>query len=234
MRHGDLQLRSGNGVASKPSWALLWARIGFTGKNPPIFIILEQATPDIRQEALNVMQYDSGFEPYLQYPDTAPLDQWRELNRSLRWSAFHFYHYGRRYEENCARCPKTMASLAQIPQPWVAQRMPAAMFSVLKPKTRIPPHTGVANVRLVVHLPLVVPPGCGFRVGNEVREWRVGQAWVFDDTIEHEAWNESDQVRVILICDVWNPRLSATERELIRTILQAMDEFNGFVQQGAL
>ena len=103
------------------------------------------------------------------------------------------------------------------------------MFSALKPKTRIPPHTGVANFRLVVHLPLVVPPGCGFRVGGETREWRVGEGWVFDDTIEHEAWNDSEEPRHILICDVWSPRLSPEERTAIAAIITATDSFNGTV-----
>ena len=94
------------------------------------------------------------------------------------------------------------------------------MFSVLKPKTRIPPHTGAANFRLVVHLPLVLPAGCGFRVGGEQREWRLGEAWVFDDTIEHEAWNDSDQTRIIL---------SEEERAAIRAVIAATESFNGVV-----
>jgi aspartyl/asparaginyl beta-hydroxylase (cupin superfamily) len=101
------------------------------------------------------------------------------------------------------------------------------MFSVLQPRTRIPPHTGVANTRLVVHLPLIVPEGCGFRVGSETRAWREGEAWVFDDTIEHEAWNDSDRPRTILICDVWNPRLSGAERDAITSVMNAMDRFSG-------
>lgn len=108
------------------------------------------------------------------------------------------------------------------------------MFSLLRPQTRIPPHTGVANVRLVVHLPLIVPPGCGFRVGNETRIWREGEAWVFDDTIEHEAWNDSDRDRYVLIFDVWNPRLSPAERELITAVMAAMDRYNGIVADGSL
>lgn len=188
---------------------------------------LEAATQAIRGELLEILAGDSGFTPYIAYPDGAPLDQWAELNHSPRWSAFHFYHFGQRNEENCRRCPRTMEALAALPQPQVPNRMPAAMFSVLQPRTRIPPHTGVANVRLVTHLPLIVPPGCGFRVGNETRSWKPGEAWVFDDTIEHEAWNESDSPRVILICDIWNPRLSPGERELIGGMMLAMDRFNG-------
>jgi aspartyl/asparaginyl beta-hydroxylase (cupin superfamily) len=106
------------------------------------------------------------------------------------------------------------------------------MFSILRPRTRIPPHTGVANTRLVLHLPLIVPAGCGFRVGGETRLWTEGEAWVFDDTINHEAWNDSEKPRAILICDVWSPFLSAGERDLIAQLLGALDRFNGGSLQG--
>lgn len=86
------------------------------------------------------------------------------------------------------------------------------MFSTLAPRTRIPPHTGTSNVRTTVHLPLVLPEGCGFRVGSQTRERRVGQAWTFDDTIEHEAWNDSDQPREVLFLDAGNPPLTEAER----------------------
>jgi aspartyl/asparaginyl beta-hydroxylase (cupin superfamily) len=98
---------------------------------------------------------------------------------------------------------------------WTSRRSPArAVFSLLAPHTRIPPHTGVANTRLVCHLPLIVPPDCGFRVGETTCEWRVGEAFVFDDTIEHEAWNESDELRVVLIIDLWPPALVRTAGRL--------------------
>ena len=101
------------------------------------------------------------------------------------------------------------------------------MYSLLKPATRIPPHTGVTNVRLVTHLPLVVPPGCGFRVGNDTREWIEGKAWVFDDTIEHEAWNESDRLRVVFIFDIWHPHLAPAERAMITALMKGLNEFAG-------
>jgi aspartate beta-hydroxylase len=182
---------------------------------------LEAATGPILRED------QAGFAPYIHYHDHLPLDQWRELNHSPRWSAFHFYEKGQQVEERCRRAPATMEVLSRLPQAQVPLRSPAALFSVLQPKTRIPPHTGVANFRLVVHLPLIVPPGCGFRVGGETRQWRIGEAWVFDDTIEHEAWNDSDQTRIIFICDVWNPRLSPDERAVIGEIIAATDAFNG-------
>jgi len=189
---------------------------------------LEAATPAIQRELARILVEDeAGFAPYIQYDDHQPLEQWRELNKSPRWSAFHFYDAGRERTDRTARAPATMAAVKSLPQAEVDLRSPTAMFSVLKPRTRIPPHTGIANFRLVVHLPLVLPAGCGFRVGGETREWRLGEAWVFDDTIDHEAWNDSDEIRIILICDIWSPRLSPAEREAIRAVIAATDAFRG-------
>ncbi|HKU13429.1 MAG TPA: aspartyl/asparaginyl beta-hydroxylase domain-containing protein [Steroidobacteraceae bacterium] len=189
---------------------------------------LEAATEPMQQELAAILREDqAGFAPYIHYDDHMPLDQWRELNHSPRWSAFHFYEKGQPVAERCRRAPATMAVLSRLPQAQVPLRSPSALFSVLQPKTRIPPHTGVANFRLVVHLPLIVPPGCGFRVGGETRQWRLGEAWVFDDTIEHEAWNDSEQTRIIFICDIWSPRLSPDERVVIGEIIAATDAFNG-------
>jgi aspartyl/asparaginyl beta-hydroxylase (cupin superfamily) len=102
---------------------------------------------------------------------------------------------------------------------------PTAMFSCLDPHTVIPAHTGETNTRLIVHLPLVVPAGCSFRVGNETREWRYGKAFVFDDSIEHEARNEGDELRVVLIFDVWNPQLTAAERELVAGLVNGVRDY---------
>ena len=192
----------------------------------PYLAELEERTADIQAELLEVLRGDAGLEPYVAYPDDVPLDHWTTLNNSADWSAFHFYKAGVRVEANCARCPATMEAIGLLPQPRVRNRSPAAMFSILKPKTHIPPHTGVANTRLVLHLPLVVPPRCEFRVGAETRAWKTGEAWVFDDTIEHEAWNGSDQVRTVLICDVWQPRLTETDRAMITTVMESIDAFS--------
>jgi hypothetical protein len=189
---------------------------------------LEAAAPAIREELLRILAEDhAGFTPYVHYEDHLPLDQWRELNHSPKWTAFHFYESGRPIEERCRRAPRTYAAVTALPQPDVALRSPTALYSALVPKARIPPHTGVANFRLLVHLPLIVPGNGFFRVGNETREWRAGEAWVFDDTIEHEAWNDSDQLRVILICDVWSPYLSPEERAAIAGAIAATDAFRG-------
>ena len=120
-------------------------------------------------------------------------------------------------------CPETAALLDGLPLADHSGRAPTVFFSLLEPHTRIPPHTGVSNTRAIIHLPLMLPPGCGFRVGGETREWEIGRAWAFDDTIEHEAWNDSDQMRAILIFDVWNPHLTEEERALLRTFYASAD-----------
>ena len=177
---------------------------------------------------------DSQLTPYIRYDAHLPLDQWRELNHSPRWSAWHLYDHGLPIQQRWNRVPATVAALSALPQARVPRRSPSALFSVLAPKTRIPAHHGVANFRLVVHLPLILPGACGFRVGGETREWRYGEAWVFDDTIEHEAWNDSDQVRVIFICDIWSPRLSPEERQAIAATIEATDQFSGVVPSGSI
>jgi aspartate beta-hydroxylase len=188
---------------------------------------IEAATDAIREEFLQILKLEDGFTPYITYPDDVPLNQWAELNNSPNWSAFHLYKMGEIVAENAAKCPKTMALMDGAPTPVQPGRTPAAMFSLLKPKTRIPPHTGVSNVRLVTHVPLIIPEGCGFRVGNTTRQWEPGNAWVFDDTIEHEAWNDSDKLRVVLIFDIWHPQLNTTEREMITAMSAGMNAFHG-------
>ncbi|HKS58163.1 MAG TPA: aspartyl/asparaginyl beta-hydroxylase domain-containing protein, partial [Steroidobacteraceae bacterium] len=89
----------------------------------------------------------------------------------------------------------------------------------------------VNNTRLIVHLPLIIPPGCGFRVGGEEREWQPGKAFVFDDTIEHTAWNDSDEPRAVFIFDIWNPEVSAQERALVSAAVAGVSDFYGFPQQ---
>jgi aspartyl/asparaginyl beta-hydroxylase (cupin superfamily) len=112
-------------------------------------------------------------------------------------------------------CPETAAALAALPQNRIPGKAPTAFFSILKPGAHIPPHTGVTNTRAIIHLPLVVPPGCTFRVGGETRAWQEGEAFAFDDTIEHEAWNRSAETRIVLIFDVWNPHLTEAEQKLL-------------------
>lgn len=186
----------------------------------PWFEQLEAATGAIRAELIRLWGEadEPGFRPYVRFDASAPVNQWAELNHSPKWSAYFLWEDGQPIPEHLARCPATAEALAKAPLLDIPGKSPTVMFSILKPRTRIPPHTGSSNVRSTVHLPLVVPEGCGFRVGATTREWRVGEAWAFDDTIEHEAWNDSDQPRAILILDVWNPLLSEAERAAVRAL----------------
>jgi aspartate beta-hydroxylase len=206
---------------SKPTWMYfpeLPAIEFFERSHFPWLEALEAASPEIRSELLRVLVTDrEGLQPYIDFREGLPIDQFRELNRSRRWSAYFLWNQSEPVAGHIARCPATAGMLESIPRCRVARRAPTAFFSILDPNTRIPPHTGITNTRLTVHLPLIVPPQCGFRVGATTREWIPGQAWVFDDTIEHEAWNLSDTPRAILIFDIWNPLLNAAERDMIQT-----------------
>jgi aspartyl/asparaginyl beta-hydroxylase (cupin superfamily) len=188
---------------------------------------LEAAADAIRAELLGVLEADqAGVEPYIAYGEGLPLNQWRELNHSRRWSAYFLWKDGQPQQEHMARCPHTVAALRATPQVDIAGRGPTAFFSLLEPRTHIPAHTGSTNTRLTVHLPLIVPQDCRFRVGSETREWRTGVAWVFDDTIEHEAWNDSDLPRAVLIFDIWNSQLTQLERDLVREATEVLAEYN--------
>lgn len=189
---------------------------------------LEAATAMIAAELQIVMQAERAeLVPYIQYAEHLPLDQWRALNNNLDWTAIHLLLGGKRVDANARHCPQTMALLAELPQPQIPGASPNAMFSMLAPHTSIPPHVGVNNARLVCHLPLVVPEGCWFRVGGETRLWKPGQAFVFDDTIEHEAMNPTDDLRVVFIVDVWHPDLTQVERDAVSALLQAEGDARG-------
>jgi aspartate beta-hydroxylase len=189
---------------------------------------IEAATDAIRDECLGVLSDDAeGIRPYVAYRDGLPLAQWAELNNSRRWGAYFLWNQSERVEDHIARCPRTAAVLAVAPRVDIPGRGPTAFFSILDARTTIPTHHGVTNTRLTVHVPLVIPPACGFRVGSETREWKVGEAWVFDDTIEHAAWNGSDAPRAILIFDIWHPELTELERDLVRETTVALADYYG-------
>lgn len=193
----------------------------------PWLDVLEAATADIQAELVRVLaDGPEALEPYITV-DGVPQDRWRLLANSRRWSVFYLWRAGAPVEENLARCPRTAEALKAWPQCRLEGTGPTAVFSILQPGTRIPPHVGVNNARLIAHLPLVVPPGCGFRVGAEQRSWEPGKAFVFDDTIEHEAWNDSDQPRAVLILDCWNPFLSEAEREMVTELTAGVSEYYG-------
>ncbi len=187
---------------------------------------LEANTAAIRDELEAALAREKGdFAPYIAYRPGDPVNQWAELNHSKRWSHYSLWRGGVPDEAHIAACPKTRAALEAVDMASIDGLCPNAMFSALAPHTEIPPHTGETNARLVVHLPLIVPPKCTYRVGYERREWKVGEILVFDDTLEHMARNDSDEIRVVLIFDIWNPLISVAERQMVRQLATAARTF---------
>ena len=188
---------------------------------------LESAAPEIRDELLAVLRHEADFKPYVQRDPTRPSLASGGMLNNPSWSAFYLWKNGTVVSKHAARCPRTMAAMADVPLTAVPGRSPSVLFSLLRPGAHIPAHTGFVNTRLICHLPLIVPAGCRFRVGNETREWVEGRAWVFDDTIEHEAWNDSDKPRVVLLFEVWQPALTVAEQASVASLFEAIDKQPG-------
>jgi aspartate beta-hydroxylase len=186
---------------------------------------LQNGTADIRRELLPLVASGTGFEPYIQRTADRPAFNPRGLLNNSDWSAYYLIKNGVEVAEQAARCPRTMTLLREVPLCRINGRTPSVLFSLLRPGARIRPHHGFTNVRLICHLPLIVPGQCALRVGNETREWREGELFMFDDTIEHEAWNSSAELRVVLLFDIWRPELSREERVLVAAMLEAVSRF---------
>ena len=188
---------------------------------------LEAASVGIRDELMALMRNDADFQPYVQRDPNRPALTSGGMLDNPSWSAFYLWKNGVIVSQHAARCPVTMAAIARVPLTEVPGRSPSVLFSLMRPGAHIPAHNGFVNTRLICHLPLIVPDGCKFRVGNETRAWVEGQAWIFDDTIEHEAWNPTDQPRVVLLFEIWQPALTAAERNEIGRLFEAIDKQPG-------
>jgi len=186
---------------------------------------VEAAAGDMLAELQAALADAAPFKPYLQAHEDRPRYDFHGLLDNPAWSTLYLWENGGPVDANIARFPKTFAALQETPLTRITTRAPSILFSLLKAGARIAAHNGMINTRLICHLPLIVPPKCGFRCGNEVREWEVGKLLIFDDTIEHEAWNDSDEDRVVLIFDVWRPELSLDERAAVTAIFEAIDSY---------
>ncbi|MEN3747725.1 aspartyl/asparaginyl beta-hydroxylase domain-containing protein [Sphingomonas sp. HF-S3] len=188
---------------------------------------LEAQVPAIRAELEAVLAGgEDGFQPYVERAQGRPAPA-NSLLDDPSWSAFFLWKNGEPVAANAARCPVTMAALAETPRPMIAKWSPMGLFSVLRPGTHIRPHHGVLNTRLICHLPLIVPPGCGIRVGAETREWREGKTLIFDDSFEHEAWNRGDATRVVLLFEIWRPEITPEEQVALTRIFELIDTYQG-------
>ncbi|HET7649490.1 MAG TPA: aspartyl/asparaginyl beta-hydroxylase domain-containing protein [Gammaproteobacteria bacterium] len=192
---------------------------------------LEAQTDSIRNELATLLESEANVVPYVQISGDGDKHQWTTLNYSSAWSAYHLLKDASPVADHCEKCPATSAATGNVPMVRIERHAPEVFFSILKPGTHIPPHHGLGNYKLAVHLPLMVPESCGIRVGHETHEWREGQCLIFDDSFQHEAWNRSEQLRAVLILEVWNPGLSEPERAGIRHVMAAWHNFNQKYQQ---
>jgi len=184
---------------------------------------------DVIGSELNaLLAEEDGFEPYVPAATQTPHLQSNVLMGNADWGAFHMKKDGVTVEKNAARCPETIKTLEMAPQAQVRGKSPIALFSRLKPGAHIPPHTGLMNTRIICHLPLIAPEGCALRVGNQERTWRIGEMLIFDDSIEHEAYNQSRSDRIILLFDIWRPELSEDERAFISTLFESIEDYGVF------
>ncbi len=179
----------------------------------------------IRQEALTIMAEDALFESFL---DLKPGQQATEYvsGTSARpaWDAFFFYRHGQKFKEHHSRCPVTSAFLEGIELCRVEHQAPEICFSLLRAGSTIMPHYGVTNTRLVYHLPLVIPPGCALQiVDGPPHAWREGEPMMFDDTYQHGACNPSQEDRLILLMDCWNPFVRPPEKLAVKALVEAID-----------
>jgi beta-hydroxylase len=180
---------------------------------------LEAGFPAMRRELEQMLERRDDL-PNFQDIST---DQY-QLTTDDRWKTFFLYGYGFTAGKNIERCPETARLVRQIPG------MTTAMFSILAPHKKIPPHGGPYKGVLRYHLGLMVtePEHCSIRVGDDVRNWREGESLVFDDTWEHEVWNECDSTRVVLFVDFKRP-LTGPARVLNEIVLKLIG-FSPFIQ----
>ncbi len=156
----------------------------FFDARPSFVERLERCTDEIAAEAGAALA-GGLFRPW---PETALYD--------FGWEVFGLIYLGRELKENTRRCPATLAALQGVPG------VTNAVFTHLAPSAHVRPHVGYTNKVLRCHLGLVVPPKCRIRVGTNLRVLERGHCLIFDDTVEHEAWNESSQERLVLIVDL--------------------------------
>jgi len=189
---------------------------------------VEAETAAIKNELQTVLTDASRFSPYLESDGTHLSPSGTDLVDNDDWGAYYLWHYGDKNTEAGELCPTAFRTLEAVPQPDIPGQAPIALFSRLQANTRIPPHNGMVNTRLICHLPLIVPENCGaIRVGNETRPWVEGELLIFDDSMVHEAWNDSDEERVVLLFDIWRPELTEEERVLVTTVLTAARHYSG-------
>ncbi len=195
----------------------------------PAIDAYEAATPRILDELLALLPEARGSERVFLSAEVAAQNL-RGTRGDPSWTGHYFYRHGKPRHDNLDACPATAAALAALPLHHVRGHGPEVMFSVFTPGTHLMPHRGVTNTRIVTHLPLIVPADCALQVGGETHTWKVGRVVAFDDTYEHSAWNDSGELRVVLIADLWNPHLTEVERLATARIVETLGDFRAAME----
>uniref|UniRef100_A0A3Q2UBY7 Un-named hu7910 n=1 Tax=Fundulus heteroclitus TaxID=8078 RepID=A0A3Q2UBY7_FUNHE len=190
------------GLKAQPWWTP--QETGYTD----LVKMLERNWRTIRDEALAVMDQSRGHF----------LPEEENLREKGEWGQYTLWQQGKRAGNACQGVPKTCALMERFPEATGCKRG-QIKFSVMQPGTHVWPHTGPTNCRLRMHLGLVVPrPGCRIRCTNQTREWQEGRVLIFDDSFEHEVWQEAASYRLIFIVDVWHPQLTQNQRQNLSPI----------------
>uniref|UniRef100_A0A3P8WLS9 Aspartate beta-hydroxylase n=1 Tax=Cynoglossus semilaevis TaxID=244447 RepID=A0A3P8WLS9_CYNSE len=191
-----------DGLRAQPWWTA--KETGYTD----LVKVLEKNWRTIRDEALSVMDQNTGmFVP-----------EEENLREKGEWGQYTLWQQGRKVGNACQGVPKTCALLERHPEATGCKRG-QIKFSVMQPGTHVWPHTGPTNCRLRMHLGLVVPKqGCRIRCTDQIREWEEGKVLIFDDSFEHEVWQDADSYRLIFIVDVWHPELTHNQRQTLSPI----------------
>ncbi len=158
---------------------------------------LEENQPVIRKELDNILQHLDQIPAFQQISS----DQ-ESITQDDKWKTYFLYGFGFKAEQNCARCPETARLIENIPG------MKTAFFSILTPGKHIPEHRGLYKGFIRYHLGVKIPQPatqCGISVDGITRHWQEGKSMIFDDTYTHEAWNDSDEIRVVLFMDILRP-----------------------------
>jgi aspartate beta-hydroxylase len=199
----------------------------FARESFPWYPVLESATPGILAELQAVIDARQGLQPFLRFDNGArKSDYLGSKGGEAAWDAYFFYRHGEAFAEHLAACPVTANALRHVPLTQIEEHAPEVLFSFLSPGTLIKPHHGVTNSRVVTHLPLIVPENCALEVGGVEHHWEVGRCVTFDDSYSHQAWNHSDQLRVVMILDSWHPGLREPETLALKQLVETIGAFN--------
>jgi tetratricopeptide (TPR) repeat protein len=188
---------------------------------------LEAVTADIEAEfsAASKLAADAA-QPYLDASATAMGDEWQPLADSLNWGAFHLYKKGVANSRLCDLFPTTLAVLKTLPLLKVGDLPSEILFSSLQAGQHIPPHYGLSNTDVTVHLPIATNSGSAIKVCDQTHQWQHGKVFAFDDAFYHESWNHGATARVNLLFEAWHPDLSTDEQGAISASFNAREQWN--------